>query len=409
MASKRYPLTDSPLKIAQISPYYHPSVGGVEKVVQMISESLARRGHDVSVLTSTRIHGRDLPGRVPGEDRVNGVRVLRFKSLVDVGHMCVLPDIMSLLRRAGHHIIHAHVYRHPNLELALWATRNRPRPIILTGHGPFFSAAVSGRGKSFLYRLYDRTRGPTVLRRLNAVIALTRFEKAKYRRLGCPPEKIRVVPNPVEEDCFVPVSPLPFISEHGLEDKRVILFLGSLCWSKRPDLLMDALPAIVRRVPNAMALFVGPDEGMEALMRSRGQRLGIGDHFRFLGPLTGRAKHQALASANLLVLPSDGESFGIVIIEAMAHGKPVVATDAVGPREIIESGTTGLIVPRGRADRLAEAILEVLCDPGKARQMGIEAKRTATEQYHIEKVVDRIEALYYELILEPSARGTVER
>ena len=118
---------------------------------------------------------------------------------------------------------------------------------------------------------------------------------------------------------------------------------------------------------------------------------------KWVGPLRGPEKQQAFAACELFALPSDWDPLPLVIPEAMAHGKPVVGSDASGPAAMIVPGGTGLIVPRGDEGALAAAILRLLQDPPLARRLGERGREVARQRYTVGAAVDAIEAIYARL------------
>ena len=126
-----------PLRIAQLTPYYHPSIGGVEGVVRYLAEELVRRGHSVDVLTADRLHRGTRHDPLPREEVLQGVRVRRFLPLLTLGHMSLCPGEVPALWKGGYDLLHAHVYRQPQVGLASAVGRLRSVPLILHGHGPF--------------------------------------------------------------------------------------------------------------------------------------------------------------------------------------------------------------------------------------------------------------------------------
>ena len=388
-----------PLRIAQLTPYYHPSIGGVEGVVRYLSEELVRRGHSVDVLTANRLHRGIRHDPLPREEIVAGVRVRRFLPLFTLGHMSVCPGEVPALWKGGYDLLHTHVYRQPQGGLASAVGTLRSIPTVLHGHGPFDLEQFIGPAKRLAYRLYDAGPGSRLLRRTDHIIALTEGEKGRYAELGVDPGRIDVVPNAADGACFEDTDPLPFIRSHGLEGRRIILFMGILTGVKRPDLLVRALPRVRRAVPETFLVLAGPDTaaGLAGELERLARTLGVERHVKWVGPLRGREKHQAYAACELFALPSDWDPLPLVIPEAMAHGRPVVGSDASGPAAMIVPGETGLIVPKGDVEALAAALLRLLQDPPLARRLGERGRAVARERYTVGAAVDQIEAIYSRL------------
>ena len=384
------------LKIAQVTPYYWPHIGGVESVVQCLSEGLVQRGHEVHVLTANRDQKGRFDAQCPHEEQVNGVNVYRFRAYLTCGHLSFFPGLTVPLMGSKFDVIHSHCYRHPHGEIAAFFGRRRGIPTILHGHGGSFP---SGLAKRVLYGLYDHFAKRGLLNQFDHFIALTDFAKERFVALGADPRKISVIPNAVNDECFEEVNPIRFRERYRLNNKRVILYMGSLHWYKRPDLLIQALPRIVNKVPDGFVLLVGPDAGEYAKVKDIGERLGVSNHFKWIGPLQGKEKQEAYSVADFLVLPlpSDHESFSLVLFEGMAHGKPVIGSDAVGMSKIIQDGQTGFVVRRGNVQGFADAAVKLLRDPGSCEKMGRKAREVTIANYSASRAVDQVEDLYYQL------------
>ena len=386
------------LKIVHVSSYYLPSSGGVVSVIKYIAEELVKRGHEVHVFAPNRDHRGNLPLNSSLKEKIDGVIVRRFHSIFNLGHISLCPKEFPELWKSHFDIIHSHCYRHPHVDISTLIGNFKSVPTILHGHGPFFQKQSLSLKKSILYSLYDRQAKRVLLKRVDGIIALTRDEKQQYVMLGADPQKITVIPNAASDDCFGQTNPTAFIKKYKLSGKKIILYLSFLHYLKRPDLLIKALPALVKEVPDLILLLVGPDAGMIDHIKKIGAELGVESNFKWLGPLYGKEKHQAYQAADFFVLPSDEEPFGIVILEAMAHKKPVIVSDAVGPSEIIEHGETGFIVKRGNVDQIIEFSLKLLTDQSLRARMGEKGCETAINKYSVSSVVDQVEAMYYRLI-----------
>ncbi|MCL4692225.1 MAG: glycosyltransferase family 4 protein [Candidatus Hydrogenedentes bacterium] len=382
------------LRIAQIASYYLPALGGVTRVVQYLSEELAHRGHDVHVLTSTRVpKGNERLGGAGDED-VNGVWVHRFPAWGNVGHMCFFPGFLPVLKRLRPDVIHCHGYRRPHGDLAGFVSRRLEIPILLHVHGGFDPHYCV---KHCVYAAYDRLARAGVVNRFDYYIGLTEAHREKLLQTGVPSDRMSVVPNAAKDSCFETVDPADFKRRFEIADKRVILFLGMLHRAKRPDLVIRALPRIVALEPRAFVLFAGPDAGEAGHVAELATRLDVAPFIRWIGPLHGRDTHAALAASELLVLPSDEDAFPLVMLEAMAHGRPAVVSDAVGPASIVAESNAGIVFPSGRHDRLAEAVLSIMQN-GKLRdEMGKRARDTARARFTVSAAVDRLENIYFRL------------
>ena len=187
--------------------------------------------------------------------------------------------------------------------------------------------------------------------------------------------------------------------ELGLPRDAILLVTAArLEWEKGHETLLASLPRVLARHAGTYLLLAG-DGSLAAALREQARRLGIEARVCFLG-------HRAdvprlLSQANLGVLPSHVDSFGLVLLEAMAVGTPVVACAAGGPREIVVDGATGLLVPPREPQALAAAIVTLLDDPRRARDMGLAGQRRVGEQFGARRMAEQILSVYAQVLRPP--------
>jgi glycosyltransferase involved in cell wall biosynthesis len=201
---------------------------------------------------------------------------------------------------------------------------------------------------------------------------------------------------------FVQADPSPRLREELAltEGDEVITVVARLTPWKGHMVLLDAFRAVHVERPRARLLVVGAPTFWEETYRhdlqERAEALGCAEAIRWLGFRDDIP--QLLALSDVMVLPSFNEPFGIVIVEAMIAGKPVVVCDSGGPPEIVLDGVTGLIVPTRKVGPLADALVELLSDPERSREMGEQGRRRALEHFDSRASVRRIEGLYDEIM-----------
>jgi len=219
---------------------------------------------------------------------------------------------------------------------------------------------------------------------------------------GLAPDRIEVIYNGIELECYASTVSHALRNTLGIGDGPVVLVVANLIPYKGHQYFLRAWVRIRERFPDASALLCGDGPARPAL-EAEARQLGVADSVRFLGT---RADVPALlAQADVLVHPSTEEGFCNALIEAMAAGRPVVATDVGGNTEAVVAGETGLIVPARDAARLAEATIDVLARHDRGRAMGDAGRRRAMAAFDRRQMVARYEALYERLLVRSERNG----
>lgn len=386
------------LNIVHLTPFYYPSIGGVENVTKYLAEGLRKREHNVEVYTSKRNHKGVQSINFSSYDIINSIPIYRFKSIFNLGHMSYCPRIYKMLYKNNFDIIHTHVYRHPHMWMALRAKNKNNASVILHGHNPFFDLSQLKIKKKIFYSIFDFYAKNKLLTHIDWVIALTEFEKNKFIELGIDQNKISIIPNAASDECFQTIEFDSFISKYSLYDKRLILFVGNMNSAKRPELLILALAEIIKIIPNAFLLLVGPDEGSMFLVKQWAEKLKLNNSYLWLGPLYGNEKLQAFSASEIFALSSDLDSLPLVVVEAMAFGKPVVATDAIGPSAIIRDNYDGFLVKRGNFHDLANRIIKLLSNKELYTRISNNARKTSIDNYNVSNIINKVEEIYYNIL-----------
>jgi glycosyltransferase involved in cell wall biosynthesis len=180
----------------------------------------------------------------------------------------------------------------------------------------------------------------------------------------------------------------------------VVGAVSRLAWKKAIVHLVQATPRIVEALPQARVVIAG-DGPLRAELEAEAAALGVADHIRFLGSREDSIDLMALF--DVFVLPSVVEGMSNALLEAMAVGRPVVATDVGGNSEVVADGETGFLVPASAPDRLAAAIVKLLGAPEMAAEMGAAGRRRVIEHYRVDIMTRRIEAMYDALLREKAA------
>ena len=178
----------------------------------------------------------------------------------------------------------------------------------------------------------------------------------------------------------------------GFPSGRVVLTVGQWRASEKYkglDTLVAAMPKVMARVPDAWLVAVGEGDDRERL-KSLARESGVGERMVFLDGLSQEELRSCYAKCEVFALPSKGEGFGLVFLEAMAAGKPVIGGAHGGTPDVVEDGVTGILVPHGDSERLAEALQRVLMDERLGKEMGRRGKERVEQVYRFEQFANRL-------------------
>ncbi len=358
------------LRIAMVSEYYYPHLGGVTEHVHYLSRELRALGHHVDILTST-IDPRDhrdgvirLGRSVPVYGNASMARITVARGLRD--------RMRGVLRDGNYDLVHVHCPLNPTLPML--AIEEARVPVVGTVHTWFPASLAYAMGRRYFQRLLDRVDIPIAVSDA-AARAHDRYFRAHWQ----------VVPNGIDLDEFRPQLARP-ASMPG--DVPTILFVGRFDPRNRLGLLFEAFAEVQRSVPNARLVVVGDGPLRKHYRRLAGDNTGI----VFTGPLVGeRAAHYAAAS--VYACPTTRASFGITLLEAMATATPVVCSDLHGFRCVVSHEQEALLTPVGDVEQLARALVRVLTDDALRRRLGARGLERAQQfSWHI--VAQQLVALY---------------
>jgi len=370
--------------------YYYPHVGGVAEHMRYLSAELRRRGHDVRILTArTPADGGAV--WLPDEGRVRRIgRGVLVPTNGSFARLVIARDpvgqVRDYFRSERFDVIHIHGSLAPTLPLcalhAAGAAGNRPLTVF-TFHAGHNRNAGYALFRPLLRRYFRRIDGPI------AVSRAARWSTSFYL-----PGEYEIIPNGIDTDLFRPDA-RP-VSEFA-DSRPKILFMGRFDPRKGLDNLLLALPAVKQRFPDVLCVVAGTGPQSLDYYRARLDP-AVRDSVRFVGTVFGDDRAGYYAACDVFCAPSTGhESFGIVLLEAMATARPVVASDIHGYREVLADGVEGLRCPPGDPAAIADRIVRILADRELARRMGAAGRAKALD-YAWPRVADRIEGYYRALL-----------
>lgn len=379
------------LKICVLTIASFASTGGAENLTYQLTQSLARKGYQVSVVCFPSI------GILPEKEMAETPNINIYPILKPgkIGLIRNFLSLWSLLRRERFNIIHAH-FAFPTGTMGLVGKLFRI-PIVVTSHGVDIR-----KDKKIGYGMrLNKLAAIMIWFTLKVIDCLVVVSKAMVEDAidaGCSSSKIRVIYNGIDLRMIPPPVSSDIFERNGItKNDFIILYLGRLLAVKCPQDVVQALPKILQLVPNARLVFAGQGEERSRLEDSV-SGLNLKDKVIFTGFVTGDDKWSLLRRCDVFVLPAVVEAFGIAVIEAMACSKPVVATN-LGPfPEIIRDGESGLLVPLHSPDKLANAIIQLALDEKGRAEMGEKARKEVEERFDINKTGDEYLKIYREVI-----------
>jgi phosphatidylinositol alpha-mannosyltransferase len=369
------------MKIGLVSPYDYPFPGGVTEHIANLARELVRRGHDVRVIAPSSA----LEEALVQED---GVQVHRVGSIVRVpihgswARVSLSPRVFrrvqTLLEEETFDLLHLHEPLLPLLPLAvLWYSR-------AANVGTFHAYWERSR-----YYAFWRPLLRPFFRRLHARIAVSQAARGYVARYF--PDEYHIIPNGVDVHHFRPdVPPL----EDYADGRPTVVFVGRLEPRKGFGYLLRAFRALKQAEPRARLLVAGAYSTSDRYRwQAVAASLGVRDVV-FLGQLSRSELAHCYATATVCCFPSTGgESFGIVLLEAMASGRAVVATAIPGYSEVVRHEVEGLLVPPRDPAALALALLRLLRDDAFRARLEANARARA-EEFAWERVADRVLEVY---------------
>jgi len=386
------------MKILQISPYFYPSYRGTEQTVANLSEILTRLGHEVDILT-VNTEGVRREEVWKGKIRVyRGSFDLRY-------HRAVFSHELAekLLAARDYDIYHIHIPFHGTLELSILASKVNKIPIVATHHG---EGPPVGLIHGFLNLTYNHFYRIFSLPQVKRIIF---FTQSYPHSLGLREEilsRVKVIKPAVDISTFSPYKKDEALRrKHNFNaDDLVVLFVATLTpWERRrgTHLLIKAMKAVGKEIPKAKLVVVGGNGLLPSLKRFA-EKLKLGDQICFAGRIGRDEMPLYYAMCDLFVFPSMYESFGYVVLEAMASGKPVVVSDIPGVGELVKTGVTGLKVPPGDIKALTEAIIFLLKNEDLRHEIAINARREV-EKRSWSDVANEVINVYREVLYNPTS------
>jgi len=345
---------------------------------------MVQRGHEVTIYTSNYKLSPEYINSLPEAE------ICVFPTWLSQFKFHVTPDIIKSLREniTKFDIIHLHNhYTFQNIITHHYATKFNI-PYVLQPHGSLATTFNRGALKSVYHGLW----GQRILKDASGLIAVAPMEAGQYRSMGTDEDKVEIVPHGIDLTEFEDLPPRgEFRREHGLTNRcKLILFLGRIDPVKGLDLLARSFAGLTREMDDARLVIAGPDDGYLSAVKHLIKALNIEESVLFTGPLYGKDKLAAYVDADVFVLPSSYEIFGITVLEALACGTPVIVTDRCGIVDLINKDWARII--QFDENQLKESISRTLRNQRTAGKAT--TKRFITEKFTWPKVAEQFERVY---------------
>ncbi len=402
------------MRILMLSYEYPPDVvGGLGAAVAGLARSLARQGDKVHVICASS--GGDAATSV--QDGVKVSRVARssiqaardpygggggsfLHTVMEANFGLTSRTVMEVRGRRRYDILHVHDW------LAGFAAKSLKHalhvPLVTTVHSTEYGR---NRGIHSDLQKYIHEVEWMITYEAWRVICCSQYMADELNRVfSLPADKIDIIPNGVDPG---PPPDQEYVRQTRLRyarpEDRLVFYVGRLVYEKGVHVLLDAVPQVLAEVPNARFVIAG-DGYYASVLREKAASMGLGRAVAFAGRISDEERDALYAAADVAVFPSLYEPFGIVALEAMARGTPVVASDTGGLAEVVRHEETGLKVYSGSADSLAWGIRRVLLDPGFRSFISQRGREEALSRFGWDAVVASTRSVY-QRVLEEAARA----
>jgi len=382
------------MRVAMFSWEYPPkSVGGLAQHVYDLTNALSDLGVDVHLFTMGE------PG-IPDYERVNGVKVYRvnpynvsspdFTTWVTQLNVAMLEKAIPVFNELGDwNIIHGHDW------LVAYAVRAlkhaHRRPLIATIH-----ATEYGRNQGLHNNLQRHISDVEwwLCYESWQVICCSEYMKGEVKFVfQVPDDKLVIIPNGVDPSNYIQKNNNISRNNYAAPDEKIIFYVGRLVREKGVQVLLDAAPMILSRVPNTKFVIAGKGPYLKEL-QDQAKRMGIGNRVYFTGYIDDYTRNSLYSWSNVAVFPSLYEPFGIVALEAMAARTPVVVSDTGGLSEIVMHNIDGLKAYPGNPRSLADMILTILLNPGPAQQLQQNAYQKIKQRFNWQDIAAKTLDVY---------------
>jgi len=342
------------MKIVHALAYYGNYLGGIQNYVKELSERQKKQGHEVKIITS------DLYGK---KKRVSGVEIIRAKTWFSAFRVPFMPSLLYKMLKEDCDVLHVHLPL-PGLDISAVLKKliHKKTKLIITIHNYI---PINSKLSSFFAWVHNKILIRFPLMASDAVIVTTKgfSESLDY---NIPEGRERIIPLGVDLKYFYPSK------KH---DKNSVLFVGRMIPEKGLHVLAEAMNSVRKKFKNAQLTAICSETYNYGEYEKKVRKLDKSGFLKIIKNVPHKKIRKYYASSACLVMPSlDLDSFGFVLIEAMACGCPVISSNLPGPSSVVNK-KCGIVVPKGNVKKLSEAIISILKDQEKFRTPCIDYAR----------------------------------
>ena len=384
------------MKILQGCVRYPPAPGGAETVVKAYSEGLRDLGHDVEVITTdlyteTPFVKKEMPSEV------NGINVTRHKAYTVSGeaHYVLAPGMVQSFLSKKADIIHTHSYGYFQNHAGWIRERFQSTPWVITPHFHPSWSMWGGAKRKTLREFYDTVIGKGTMESADLITCVSKHERDMLvSEIGISEDNIKIIYNGINwNDWQILPDKNIFRKQYPDISDKFVLFAGRLATNKGLSDLISAMDLVNQK--SVDLVITGADMGLGKQLEKEALVKGVRMHR--LGHIDDETYRSVLAAAEMLVLPSEYEAFGIVLLEAAAAETAVIGTNVGGIPEAMSPGNNGLIVEYNDVDNLSKSIATLLDDAKLCKEMG-KAGRVWAKNFSWDSILKELEQEYRSII-----------
>ena len=361
------------MHIVHLTPNFYPAVGGIETYVCELAERQVKKGHSVSIVASDRLRNGKKLKKFDKMGKLNVYRV-PFKLVMRYNFS---SEALRLLLDLNYDVLHIHSIGYFTDIIPVIKSKKNVKVVVSTHGGIFHTSHMN-----FFKKVYFKSFTKNALKQADYVIATSEKDEKLFSKI-CHKDKIETICPGVD---WKELSKLP-----GTKSKNTTLYVGRFSENKRLDKILHAISKVKDKISDVKLLLVGEDWGEKNKLLMLVKKLKLDKNVSFISGVEDHYKYYS--KANLFLLSSQYEGFGMSVIEAMASGLPVIVNNIEVMHEIVKNGKNGYIVSFSDHKKVAELILKLLENKILQKRLGENAKIT-TKRFNWDDVVEKVERIY---------------